>query len=204
MKEKKKKSDIIITIVIVLVVIAFVATIIKVFLGLVNGSDNKTTKETAKQTEIEKIINKNLDQSYPQTPTALVDLYCSITKQLHSKSVTDEEIEGLCQQLRKLFDDELLKNNDYDTQLSDLKEEVASYKKANTTISSYIVEDKDNLTIYVDDDGHDCTKVKIEYSLKSNEIKKEYEQVILRKDDDGNWKIHGWETIGSTISESDE
>lgn len=211
-KEKKKKSDLVIAIVIIGVAIAVVVTLAWKVLGLFNRGGNKTTQENAKISEIDKIMSRNLDQRYPETPNAVVKLYCSITKELHAKEVTEEQIDKLFNQLRKLFDEELLANNDYEKHLKELKKEIKGYKSKNMVITKYEVEDADRIKTYMDKEGQDCTKVKVTYSLKitptskkrSSEWLKNNEEVVLRKDTDGCWKILGYQQTDVGVNDEEE
>lgn len=203
--EKKKVSDIIIGVIIIAIVIAFCGYMVKIFLGFINRDGNDTTKETAAVTELDKLMNQNLDNRYPETPAQVAELYCSITKELHSKEITEDQITKLHRQMRKLFDEELLANNDYEKHLEKLMKEVQQYQEQKMTISRYVVQDNDDITIYTDEEGRDCTKVAITYSLKKDsEWLKSNEQLILRKDGDGCWKILGNEKADVAGSEDDE
>jgi len=202
---KKSVSDIVLAIIIIAIVVAFVGYMIKIFMGFINNDGNDTTEDNIKVTELDKLLNRNLDNKYPETPVKLAELYCSITKELHSEDVSDEQIAKLHGQLRKLFDAELLANNDYDKHLEKLTNEVKNYKEKDMMISRYTVADSDDITIYVDEDGYDCTKVAICYSIKQGgEWLKSNEQLIMRKDEDGHWKILGNEPLDVTESDEDE
>lgn len=202
---KKKVSDIIIGAIVIAIVVAFCGYMIKIFAGFVNDDGNDTTKETAAVTELDKLMNRNLDARYPETPAQVAELYCSITKELHSKDITEEQITKLHRQLRKLFDEELLANNDYEKHLEKLSKEVKQYQNRKMTISRYVVQDNDDITIYTDEEGKDCTKVAIAYSIKKDsEWLKSNEQLILRKDGDGCWRILGNEEAKAVESEENE
>lgn len=203
--EKKKISDIIIGIIIIAIVIAFCGYMIYMFVGFVTNDGNDTTEETAKVTELDKLMNRNLDNRYPETPAQVAELYCSITKELHSKDITEEQITKLHSQLRMLFDEELLANNDYEKHLDKLTKEVEQYQERKMTISRYVVTENDDIAIYTDEEGKDCTKVPIVYSIKKgSEWLKSNEQLILRKDEDGCWRILGNESVEVAESEEDE
>lgn len=207
-KTKKKASDIIITIIIVLVVAGFVGALLWKFWGLVHKDGSSTTKESVSMTEVDKLIKRNLDDKYPETPTAVAKVYCSITKELHGshdEELTQEQITGLYGQLRKLFDDKLLDNNGYEEQLKKLNEELKQYKERKMIISRYTVQDSKDVQIYTDEDGNDCTKVAICYSIKEgSNWMKQNEQIIMRKDADGRWKILGNEALETTEVNGDE
>lgn len=203
-KSDIKKSDVIIGIIIILVVILFVGTLVKVFLGLISNKGGKT-KDTAAVATVDKVIMKNLDSQYPATPTALAKFYCSVTQELHRKGVTDEQVEKLYGQLRKLFDEELLENNEYSKHLKALKNEVKEYKDKRQYITRYEVADKDDVTIYVDEEGYDCTKVQIRFSIKSgSKWLYSTEELVLRKNDDGRWKVLGYKETATEKSDDDD
>lgn len=207
-KSKKKISDIIIVIVLVLVGIGFVGAIVWKFWGIANTDGNETTQESVSMTETEKLINRNLDDKYPETPTAVAKVYCSITKELHGRhdeELTDDQVTKLYSQLRKLYDDELLENNAYDEQLEKLNKELEQYKDREMIISRYTVQDVKDVQVYTDSDGMDCTKITICYSIKegSNWLKQN-EQLIMRRDADDRWKILGNEKIDAAEVEENE
>ena len=62
-------------------------------------------------TEIQKLITKNLDTNYPATPREVVKYYNRILECFYDDTYTDDELESLADQARKLLDDELLENN---------------------------------------------------------------------------------------------
>lgn len=208
MKKKRKKSDIILMIIIVAVAVLLAVTLLRAFLKLIGNDGNETTKDSVSMTEVDKLIKRNLDDRYPETPTAVVKVYCSITKELHGsheEELTEDQVTSLFGQLRKLFDEELLQNNEYDEQLKKLNSELEEYKEQKMIISRYTVEDQKDVKIYTDEDGNDCTKIKICYSIKKGSSwLKQNEQVILRKDKDGRWKILGNEAVEATEVEEDE
>lgn len=187
-------------------VILVVAVLAVIFWKAINKSGNGSAVENAKQSDLEKIINKDLDANYPKTPTAVVDLYCSITKEVHGKEVTEEQVEKVYPQLRKLYSEELLANNEYNEQLTALKKEVKQYQKNKTLITRYkVLQKADQVTIYVDKDGNDCTKIPIMYKIKNGSSWGEsYEQIIMKKDEDGYWKIMGNESIDKPDGDEDE
>lgn len=207
MKKEKKASDIIIKIVIIAVAVALAVTLCWKFYQIISGSKGVSKKDVA-QTEVEKLMNRNLDAKYPNTPTAVVDVYCSITKELHGsykKELPEDQVTKLFSQLRILMDDELLKNNDYEEHLSKLNKELEQYREEKMLISRYTVQDLKDLKYYEQDDGNDYTKVQIGYSIKKGSSwLKQNEQVILRKDEDGRWKILGTEVSTVTDDEDEE
>ena len=70
-----------------------------------------SVEDTVELTEIQKLITKNLDTNYPATPREVVKYYNRILECFYDDTYTDDELESLADQARKLLDDELLENN---------------------------------------------------------------------------------------------
>ncbi len=187
-------------------VVLVMAVIIVIFWKGINKTKNDSTGDNTKQTELQKIINRDLDANYPKTPTAVAKLYCSISKEVHGEEVTEEQVEKVYKQLRKLFAEELLANNEYNDRLKALKKEVKQYQKDKILITRFkILQEADKVAVYVDKDGYDCTKIPIMFKIKNSSAWMEsYEQIIMRKDEDGYWKIMGTESIEKPDEDEDE
>lgn len=202
----KKKSGSSGKITIIVFVILAVVILAFIFLKQINKSGSNSASDKGKQTELQKIINKDLDANYPKTPTAVVKFYCSLSKEVHGADVTEEQVEKVYPQLRKLFSEEQLANNKYNDGLKALKEEVEQYQKNKILITRYaVLQEADQVSIYVDDDGNDCTKIPIMYKIKNgNKWVEDYQQIIMRKDEDGNWKLMGMQSIEKPDDNEDE
>lgn len=146
-------------------------------------------------TESGKLLAKDLDISYPKTPTEVVKLYWRLNQCMYNESdLSDKEFEGLLKQLRKLYDDELLgqSNNSWDKMLKNFKADKKKYKSNKQKISSYMVQDNDDVK-FGEENGKDCAILYTSTLVKKGtDIVKIYEKFMCRKDSSGNWKILGW------------
>ncbi|MDF2589893.1 MAG: hypothetical protein K0S41_3734 [Anaerocolumna sp.] len=148
--------------------------------------------ENATKTEIETLLSKDITGNYPSTPKEVIKLYSRITKNLYNEKHDEETIEGLAKQLRSLFDDELLEKNEYENYLLDLNVEMTDYRNASRTILSYMVEGNSSV-VYWESEEKEYASIIASYTLKEdNNFTKIYENFVLRKDTEGNWKILGW------------
>ena len=142
-----------------------------------------------KTTEVEKIIERDFDKKYPKTPREVVKWYNRIITAFYGEEYTDEELESLADQARKLLDDELLENNPRDQYLSDLKADIEDYHNKSKTIRSSNVCDSNDV-VYQTVDGRECAYVTASYFMnENNSFDRTNEMYVLRKDDDGDWKI---------------
>lgn len=146
-------------------------------------------------TEAGKLMEKDLEDKYPGTPTEVLKLYWRFNKCMYNTSMKDEYFEGLLKQLRMLYDDELLaeEENSWDNMLDYFHEEVNAFTKAERFISSYTV-DKNSSVKYGKVDGKECATImsSVFESAKSKHTVV-YEKFLCRQDASGKWKILGWE-----------
>lgn len=203
MKKKNKKiSDIVLTIVIVLIVVGFVIALLNQFWKLV--STEKRSADTGKKTEIQQLIEKDLNKAYPETPREVVKIYCKITKELYYGDATEEEVIKLYEQMRKLFDEVLLAGNDYEEALEALQADISDYSKKKKKVVNYAIQDVDDVKTYLYE-GRENAKLLVSFSVKeNNEWKKVNEEFVVRKDEEGRWKILGWQATDTAISNDEE
>lgn len=175
----------------------FVAAIVVVFYYLLSEGKINLSKQQSKSSskEVEKLMAKDVDNAYPETPTEVVKLYWRYNKCIYNNALSDKEFDGLLEQLRLLYDEELLAldENSEKNMAKNLKKDQASYAKEKKTISSYMVQK--NSTIQTGTvNGKECaTVISAAMTKKKSERKQTYEKFLCRKDDDGRWKIMGWE-----------
>lgn len=142
-----------------------------------------------KTTEVEKIIERDFDKKYPKTPREVVKWYNRIITAFYGEKYTDEELEKMADQARSLMDDELLSYNPRDTYLKSLKADIEDYKTRDKIIVQSSVSDSNDIT-YATVDGEYCAYVDAYYfSREASDYSRTYEEFVLRRDDEGHWKI---------------
>lgn len=172
----------------VIIMVACVGLIIGGYFYLTNKNSGKM-EEDVELTEVQQLITKDLDKNYPATPREVVKLYNRIIACFYNNEYTDDELYGLGDQARKLFDAELLDNNPRDEYFQNLKKDISEYQEKDKTIASSAV-DSSNDVQYKEVDGDDCAYVKASYFIKEgSSYSRTYQMYVLRKDEDGNWKI---------------
>lgn len=164
---------------------------------LMNKQAEKEAQEEGKipSSEAGKLLAKDLELKYPETPTEVLKLYWRLNRCMYNESedVSDSEFEGLLKQLRMLYDDELLaeENNSYETMLKNFK---ADREKAERSISSACIVQANDTIQVVELDGKECATVITFCLIKENgDMTQTYEKFMCRRDSEKKWKIVGWQ-----------
>ena len=162
--------------------------------------NKKITQDAADEvklpnTEYGKLLAKDLDTAYPKTPTEVVKLYGRFNQCMYNEDdLSNSEFEGLLKQLRRLYDDEFLSHSDnsWDKMLKNFKLDKKKYKRNKQKISSYIVQDNDDVK-FGEEKGKECAILYTNTLVKKGSDRvRLYENFMCRKDSSGNWKILGW------------
>lgn len=173
-------------------IIIFAAVCIVLLVGAfwrLNQSREASVEDTVELTEVQKVITKDLDKNYPETPREVIKLYNRIISCFYGEEYTEEELYSLGGQARKLFDDELLENNPEDAYFEALKADIAEYKEKSKTIASTSVCDSNDVKFQTID-GDECAYVTASYFINENKkYSRTYQTYVLRKDEEGKWKI---------------
>lgn len=173
-----------------------IAILAVVCIGLIVGlfyyftvQKRASVEDNVELTEVQKLITEDLDKNYPVTPREVVKFYNRIITSYYGEEYTDDELEQLGDQARKLFDDELLENNPRDEYFTSLRADIADYKEKSKTIMNSNVCDSNDVN-YQTVDGDECAYVTSSYFVNENKAySRTYQMYVLRKDEDGNWKI---------------
>lgn len=175
--------------------VCLAAVVLTVFYRISNGEISESRENKSSATEVNKLMDKDLDNGYPETPTEVVKLYWRYNKCIYNKTLTDKEYDKMLKQLRRLYDTELLsvKENAWDTMRERLAKEQKSYRKKEQTISTYVVQPAGSIE-YKTIDKRECAIVITGTLTKAKQKRKQiYEKFICRKDSKGKWRILGWD-----------
>lgn len=200
--KKKKKSGTLSTIIFLVVLVAL---IFGCFFLAQKKSKERAEEQAqieAQQTEAEKLIMMDIEQRYPVTVREVLKLYNRILQCVHNEEVSDAEVKALAGQLRCLFDDEFLQNNPYDQHVESLILEVAEYDMLDRTIAKCEIESAKSLSEWTNELGS-FASLNVTYTImEAKNPGRVNEKFLLRKQEDGRWKIVGWERIDNSEVES--
>ena len=151
--------------------------------------NGKVSSEDVELTKVQQLITKDLEKGYPATPREVVKTYNEIISCFYNEEYTEAELEALVEQSQLLMDEELLANNPKDVYFKQVKEEILEFATAERTIMRYNLPSSNEIEFRTGD-GRECAYVETSYLLKEkNSLDKTFQTYVVRKDDEGNWKI---------------
>ncbi len=181
----------------VIIGIILVALVVGYYFYLSNKV--KTAREEQTEvTAVQNVLMRDLERSYPPTPKEVLRYYCEITKCFYNEEYTEEELQQLALKAQELYDDELVANKTQEQYLKDLKSEIAERKENKCTISGYELSPSTDVKEYTKD-GYTCATMYCTLKLKQDgKTTQSMEQFVLRKDEEGHWKIYGWQLVNAS------
>ena len=157
-----------------------------------NKAKDVTTTEVS---AVDNVLSRNLDTNYPTTPKEVLKYYNEITRCFYSEEYSDDQLSKLATKSRRLLDDELKAQQSDEEYLRDLKTAIDVFKSENRTISSYSVSSAADVD-YSKHDGRDWAKLNAVFTVRTgSKMTVTVEEFLLRKSDDGHWKILGWRVV---------
>lgn len=198
MKTKKGKfttQSIIVLMILILAVVGY-------YCYLVNRS--KRSADEKVPTAVENVLLRDLDNNYPPTPKEVIRFYNDIIKCFYNEKCSQEELEALALKARGLYDQELLDHNEWDTYLFNLEAEIQDFRNNNRKISNISLASSMDVEEFTQD-GYKFARIRCGYNiLQGRESSSSLQVYLLRKDEDGHWKIYGWDLAENLRDQEDD
>lgn len=177
----------------IIIIVVSVAVIVGIYFLISNYLTKDDEPTDVQITAVQNVLMRNLENNYPPTPKEVLKYYSDITQCFYAGGYTDEELIQLADRALELYDDELKAHQDYDTYIENLKGEIASFKEKDWSISSYSTSASTDVQEF-EKDGYEWAQLYAFYNVRqSTTIVKVTEVFLMRKDEDGRWKIYGWQ-----------
>ena len=186
MKKAQGTKGLIIVIILILIVVGYYYYL-----------SNRPVEETEEVTisEAQDLLLRDLDRNYPPSPKEVLKYFFEITTCLYNEKLSEEDVNALALKVQELFDDELIANNPQEEYLTELKSEIASFQTSNSQILIYSTSSSVDVD-YFEEDGCSFARIYGTYYLQVQKNLKSLEEVfLLRKDEEGHWKLYGWQPI---------
>lgn len=176
-------------------ILVFILVIVCLAVYVVISNRTKQTTSGDDASEVEKLLSYDFAEDYPKTVKETVRLHCRYMKCAYNNEFSEDELDKMNQQVRNLYDQELLDYNEESAQLDALKQDIQYYVDNKQKIVSYSF-GEDSQIEYNTQDQVDYAKIKVKVMLRVDSAPGEAEEeFILRKNDEGQWKILGWQAV---------
>lgn len=177
---------------IVVIGIILICLVLGYYYYLSNKKTEEVQEEQVTLTEVQEMLLYNFDKNYPPTPKEVVKLFGQMVQCVYNEEYTEDEFYELAMQAQNLYDAELIANKTEDQYLKDLRTDIEQMKDQQIVISSYSPSASTDVD-YFSEDGYDWAKLYCSFTLrKGTELGISNEIFLLRKDEEGHWKIYGW------------
>lgn len=159
------------------------------YLSVRKGGDESDEVEIS---PVQEVLLRNLDKSYPTSPREVLKYYGQLVQCFYGEEYTEEEFEQLAAKVMELYDDELAGNQTPEQYLENLRWDVDQWKEKETKVSSYSLPSSTDVDFFTED-GYSWARLYFGMNLrKGTQLDVINAVYLLRKDDQGHWKIYGW------------
>lgn len=183
-----------------IILVVLIMGIIGYYFYLSNRTEAREEQDTT-LTNLQTVLLKDLENDYPPTVKEVIKYFSEITLCLYDGKVSDNDIEKLAAKEILLFDEDLLENNPWSDYLVDLKKDLEDFKDKELTVTGYTPAGSTSV-FYFPQDGREWARIYCTYYIKSGKDNRSvFEVFLLRKDENGRWKIFGWDLAENVNTE---
>lgn len=184
----KKKT----TIIGIIGIVAIAVAVIVVF-WMQSKKQETPSEPEVDVSQVMEVLLRDIDKSYPPTPKEVLKYYSEITCCFYNEALTQEQLEQLAERSYVMYDDELKDNMPFEKYKENLQQEVLSFQAQKIVVSGYSVSAAADVERFRED-GFEWARLYATYRLRQGtDYMYTNEVFIMRKDDDGHWKIYGFE-----------
>ena len=178
----------------VIIVVLFALAVLGMFI-FINNKPQQSVEQDVVISNVDNLVLRNLELNYPPTPKELLKYYSEITICFYQQNLSEEDLIRLAQTARKLYDEELLAGMTEEEYLSSLREDILEFNSLGIVVSGYTVSSSVDVEEF-EIDGREYARLYATYRLRQGtEYIYTNEVFVMRRDDDGHWKILGWELL---------
>ncbi|MCR5716238.1 MAG: hypothetical protein K6G23_05285 [Lachnospiraceae bacterium] len=175
----------------------FLVIVVAVILLYYHMSNRMTpTEGTEVPTAVQEVLLKNLNKEYPATPREVMKYYMEIQKCMYNDDYTEEEFKQLALREMELYDEELCSLQEETAYLSGLQSEITQFKEDGKRMYDTWVSASTDVEYYALY-GRECANMEGIYYIRTGvNLGHSGYTFVLRKDEEGHWKILGWKESG--------
>lgn len=179
----------------IVVTCVILVAIIGGFVFYLGHKARTSEEEVVESTAVQRVLQKDLERNYPPTPKEVVKYFAEITQCFYNEEYGEEDLDKMANQIQGLYDDELIANKSEEDYMTDLSLEISDMKDKKYTISGYDLSSSTDV-YYFTEKGDECARLYCIFNVKQGVSSvPSMEQFVLRKDENGHWKILGWDLV---------
>lgn len=179
------------TTIIVIILLIVIVGIICLYAYL--STKQRNALADAALSKVQLTLSRDLEKDYPPTVKQVLTYFSELQQCLYNEECTDEEIEQLGMQTRRLYDKELLDNNDETIYLVKLKSEVKTFQEAGRRIYRISIASSSNVDTFKQD-GFEFARLSCSYYISESGHTFIQDMIyLMRRDENRQWKIYGWD-----------
>lgn len=174
------------------ILIVLVVAMLAYYSYLSNRASRKVEEDTT-LTKVQSVLVRNLELNYPMTPKEVIKYYGEITTCLYDGKCLEDDVDKLAAKAIQLYDEELVENNPWAEYIIRLRGDIEDYKQKGMTITNYVPAGSTSVDFF-EEDGFEWARMYCTFYVKTQENSKAVNEIfLLRKDEQGRWKIYGWD-----------
>ncbi len=194
MEKKTRRNYNWLILLIILLVIGIIIWFVIKAVQKEDKSDESVIGQGGNTSVSSELLAKDFVVDYPPTPKEVVKYYAEMTQVLYDGGCTEEEVELLAYNMLLLCDIEFVDHQVTEEYIATLKTEIDAYRENNWNISSYALSSSEDV-VYYENEGEEYAQLFCSLSIQKGEDTASINQsYILRKDEEGRYKILGWQT----------
>lgn len=181
----------------VVIIVVVLAAIVFAFFYYQGHKAGQQTQTEVVATVVQSVLMRDLEHHYPPTPKEVVKYYAEITECFYNEEYSEEELLQLAAKIQELYDAELIANKTQEQYIEDLKLDISKMKQEKYTIASYEVSASTDVEPFTQD-GYSFARLYCTFNMRKEGKSgraPSLERFLLRQDEDGHWKIMGWELV---------
>lgn len=174
------------------ILIVLVVAMLAYYSYLSNRASRRVEEDTT-LTKVQSVLVRNLELNYPLTPKEVIKYYGEITTCLYDGKCSESDVDKLAAKAIQLYDAELVENNPWAEYIIRLQGDVENYKQKGMTISNFVPAGSTSVDRFTQD-GFEWARIYCTFYIKKEDGSKAVNEIfLLRKDEQGLWKIYGWD-----------
>lgn len=190
---KNIRNNLILKCIILLLVI--VIGLLSAYYAVIKIKNDEMSSEDFPSTAYDILVDRDLDISYPATPSEVLKLYNKYLKYIYNTPLSDEEFDNLVDKIRQMWSKEWLELNERTIHIATFREEVKNFMDDGKIMSNYTVSESSTAESFVTPAGVDGKTLMSSYLYSKKKTTSKVYMKFYFLNEDNKWKILYYEIV---------